>query len=816
SAVTVFDGDTNIYTKPSIALDSSNYVFVTSIYNSGTALADNLQVYFNKSTYSGGDITTWSDTIGESVGRASSQIKDAIIMPQGGSNMCLIVNGESQNIVSYTYDGTLWSSANAGGDMSWFRFPGNSFAQINAIAVLGGDIYLGGYFNIVLEGEDSIQNIAMWDGSSWNALGSGINGTVWDLEASGEYLYVAGQFSNVDGISGLNNLAKWDGAEWSAVVPESISSSINKIAIAGDNIYVGGWFSNDSSMGDASGVAWWNGSAWNNMGGGVTSGGVSTLAVIDNAGTIEVYVGGSFTQVGGTLSVNSVAHWNSEDGWSALGTGVSGGSVNAIAITDITHIYFGGYFASAGGVSDTANIAMWDGEDDWSSVGGGVNGSVNTMIVDGTDLYVGGYFYNAGMVNVNYIARWDGSDWEALDGGVSSATLASNVRDIAISGTDLYVAGSFTSVGSPATDAAYVALCDLSETPDPVWSAIGDLGGLRADFGNTIFSVAVLDSMVYVGGIFSTSGDGSPYSYLARWDGSVWEAFGSPDGSVRVIEPKPGSSILYIGGYFQSIGGISAKRIVECDLTDPENPDWSALGDGLTGSGGAVSVDAIEFSGTDIYVGGQFDTAGTVTAYNVAVWDGADWDCLGTGGGALSSGDRVNAIGISGTDVYIGGYFTDIACEGSVTASHLVIWDSSDGKWYQVSSDQLTSEVYVIDVLDSTHIYVGGNFWSSDEEGYLALSRIARWDGSDWYDLEGGLDGQVFAINAVSTSEIYIGGDFMSTADGYIALAKIAKLDDSGASAQWTALGNGLGWSGGYSWSDGVKSIAVDGSDIYV
>ena len=499
-----------------------------------------------------------------------------------------------------------------------------------------------------------------------------------------------------------------------------------------------------------------------------------------------------------------------------MGSGVSNGGVNAIAIADITHIYVGGNFSSAGGVSDTSNIAMWDGEDDWSSVGGGVNATVQAIIVDGSDIYVGGYFTHAALVNVNYIAKWDGSDWEALDGGVSSTTLASNVRDITISGTDLYVAGFFTAAGSPPTDAAYVALCDFSETPDPVWSAIGDLGSLRADFGNTISTVAVLDSMVYVGGFFNTFGDGSPASYLARWDGSVWEDFGNPDGSVIVIAQKPGSSILYIGGYFGSIGGISASRIVECDLTDPENPDWSALGDGLTGSGIVASVNAVAFSGTDVYVGGQFDTAGTVTAYNIAVWDGADWSALGTGGGALASYDRVNAIGISGTDVYIGGNFINVPCEGSVTASYLVIWDSSDSKWYQVSSDQLTAEVYAMDVLDSTHIYVGGNFWSSGEEGYLDLSRIARWDGSDWYDLEGGLNGTVFAINAVSTSEIYVGGDFRSTNDEYIELNKIAKLDDSGASAEWAALGNGVGWSDSDSWSSGVRSIAVDGSDIYV
>jgi hypothetical protein len=67
-----------------------------------------------------------------------------------------------------------------------------------------------------------------------------------------------------------------------------------------------------------------------------------------------VYAGGIFTQAtnSSALTVNGVAYWGGAN-WSALGTGVSGGSLPYVYVEALTmlnnNLYAGGSFTAAGG-----------------------------------------------------------------------------------------------------------------------------------------------------------------------------------------------------------------------------------------------------------------------------------------------------------------------------------------------------------------------------------------------------------------------------------------------------------------------------------
>ena len=58
-------------------------------------------------------------------------------------------------------------------------------------------------------------------------------------------------------------------------------------------------------------------------------------------------------------------------------------------------MYVGGFFTDAGGVSSASRIARWDGSQ-WHALGGGVNGPIYAIAVSGTSTYVGGEFTDAG------------------------------------------------------------------------------------------------------------------------------------------------------------------------------------------------------------------------------------------------------------------------------------------------------------------------------------------------------------------------------------------------------------------------------------
>ena len=57
-------------------------------------------------------------------------------------------------------------------------------------------------------------------------------------------------------------------------------------------------------------------------------------------------------------------------------------------------------------------------------------------------------------------------------------------------------------------------------------------------------------------------------------------------------------------------------------------------------------------SGSDLYAGGQFTTAGGIAANYIAKWNGSNWTAVGSG-----TDGAVHSLAVSGSDVYAGGIF---------------------------------------------------------------------------------------------------------------------------------------------------------------
>lgn len=102
-------------------------------------------------------------------------------------------------------------------------------------------------------------------------------------------------------------------------------------------------------------------------------------------------------------------------------------------------------------------------------------------------------------------------------------------------------------------------------------------------------------------------------------------------------------SEVYAGGYFATAGGVAAKNIAKWDGTN-----WSTLGSGTNST-----VRAIAVYGSEVYAGGYFTIAGEVPANRIAKWNGTSWSALGSG-----TNGGVHAIAVSGNHLYVGGSFT--------------------------------------------------------------------------------------------------------------------------------------------------------------
>ncbi len=359
------------------------------------------------------------------------------------------------------WSGTTWSALGSGIDHA-----------VNDLTVfddgLGGGPALYACGHLTAAGGITANHIANWNGTSWSALGTGMNDDVYSLTVfddgldGGPALYAGGMFTTAGGIQAIR-IARWNGTSWSAL-GSGLSGFFGPFALtvfddglgSGPALYAGGNFSTAGGV-TVLNIARWDGKEWSALGGGMNDY-VRALVVFDDCsgGGPALYAGGDFTTAGG-FPANHIAKWNGTS-WSPLGSGLEGSgapTVSALAVFDNEldggpALYAGGSFVMAGGAP--ANwIARWNGTS-WSAVGTGMNGAVAALTVfdDGSGappaLYAGGSFFIAGGVAANRIAKWNGTSWSALDSGVSGAVHAlTGFDDGSGSGPALYAAGGFTS-----------------------------------------------------------------------------------------------------------------------------------------------------------------------------------------------------------------------------------------------------------------------------------------------------------------------------------------------------------------------------------
>ncbi len=302
------------------------------------------------------------------------------------------------------------------------------------------------------------EDVAVWNGSAWSALGNSTNnGFVICLAGlpNGK-LFAGGTFTNFSG-QPMGYITQWNGSNWSPV-----GSGVNwfvqaMAAMPNGKIIAAGWFSSPGSL-----IAEWDGSVWKPLGTGITGSNpgpnVHRLAVTP-AG--KLLVAGNFTSAGG-VPAEDIAVWDGSV-WSGLGSGLTGcATCGALAVLPMTNgqIVAGGEFSFAGG-SSANRIALWNGTG-WQALGTGVNASVESLIESANgEIIIGGNFTSAGGQPANYIAQWNGATWSPVGTGMNQASVAALSHGA--NGT-IVAAGGFTSAGG--APAAGVAVWGCPLAPD--------------------------------------------------------------------------------------------------------------------------------------------------------------------------------------------------------------------------------------------------------------------------------------------------------------------------------------------------------------
>ena len=335
------------------------------------------------------------------------------------------------------------------------------------------------------------------------------------------------------------------------------------------------------------------------------------LMIID---TVQdgLYVGGRFEDIGNNTDMRSIALW--KDGqWHALANGLNSYQFPASIRSIVRYngeIYVCGVLTDANGLTCNG-VAKWNGSQ-WSSVGGGLLDyddnpafTFNLRVIE-EELYACGGIFTAGNITANGIAKWDGTSWSDVHGFPFFDEEGDVIRDCIMYNGELYVCGSF--YAGSGTGMLGIAKWNGSD-----WVGVGPMG-----VGSST-CMAVYEGKLYVGGYFSSMMNPAlPGNHIASWDGNSWDNVGGGIGNSNgnVYEMMVHDGLLYVAGAFTSVGGISAPFIATWD-----GHEWCDLGS--TSDNG---IDAIEEFQDTLYIGGAFTELNGQEIFSVAKSGGPPQD----------------------------------------------------------------------------------------------------------------------------------------------------------------------------------------------
>lgn len=713
---------------------------------------------------------------------------------------------------------------------------------VTALAITAnGDLYAGGEFQAA--GGMPAKHIARWDGTRWQPLGEGLDGTPKAMAVDGNTLYVIGSFTKAGTVT-VNQLARWDGSTWSVVgtgagpMAELENNGwLDALAVSNGKLYVGGHFESYEGVA-ALNIVQWDGSKWSAIGKGV--GKPDTDGILSSYGNVNaILVDGSQVYAGGDIGmaddqrVNAIAQWDGSQ-WRALGTGLTDndyeasewGTVSALAKRNGI-LYAAGRFLQAGG-KDASHIASWDGTQ-WSALGAGIlnppsewDVPVSALLATGDTLYVGGTFQGVGGESIRLLAQWRNNTWSQVGSGMDKEGVVDRVYALAL-GADgsIYSAGRHQLVGDKRVD--HVARWDGS-----TWHRLNN-GLVFAAYGDKPAEVqAILEDgagRVYAAGLFGVAG-GNKVNNLALLENGVWRNIGGSN--ERIYALALDGDYLYVGGAFSEIGGMAANHIARWHRASGQ---WSTLGTGINGN-----VHTLAFKNGILYAGGAFNAAGTVAAEDVAWWDGSAWHAFGTKArifgviNTTEAGTYVNALAVHGDLVVIGGAFTTIQFgtntadrNSFVKVNHLVAWNRVSDAWFPVGTQTLPGVtfagnndldigVHALQVVGDL-LFVGGKF---SKAGTLATTGLGCWDlvNHQWIPFNTNLGSpNPVAVRALASSgsDLIVGGNFLSAGDAGI-VNFVARFDM--LTEKWSGLDGGVKWYND-SYTE-VLSLSASTTGVYV
>jgi hypothetical protein len=332
------------------------------------------------------------------------------------------------------------------------------------------------------------------------------------------------------------------------------------------------------------------------------------------------------------------------------------------------------------------------------------------LIVEGGRVYAGGVIGMVGCVERQHLAAFDATTGEPTAWNPNPNGFF--MTDVAVSGDRVYVAGDFTFVGG-----------EVRRGLAAVDTLTGRALDWTADLDDGIVSLAIIGDRLLAAGVFTQVG-GTPRRSLA--------AFNLRTGELDSLDLKLNDDVyevcglgntLYFSGYFSSVAGQERRWVAAIDLASGSLRDWYPRLDFV--------VSAIAVRDSTVFLGGAFQEVDGVPRERLAAVSATtgalrvDW--LADAVDANPYTGRVYDLAVIGSTLYVGGDFDSL---GGAIRNGLAGLDAETGRvldWdpklggANVNEPLAPAIVWSLAAYGST-LYAGGLFLWTD---VLPMSTLA-------------------------------------------------------------------------------------------
>lgn len=593
-------------------------------------------------------------------------------------------------------------------------------SSISCMEESDGYIYIGGDFSEINgQQRNFICAVDKQDGTTLSPWYPQLkNGSVAAIKVINDKIYIGGYFDTIDGMR-RNKLAaihKITGTltPWN---PDVRGPFVKTMLVERDKLYVGGSFdtigglerTSLASLDTLTGIVsdWTPNIIVYNMHGNEFTGTINKLALYDTT----LYVAGSYNVINGEER-NHLASFGLSSGLLSAWNPDANNQVYAVGIDD-DELVAGGQFKSIARVRRSRLAAFDLSKGRVTSWNPNVNDEIGAIEFDEDRVYIGGFFDEVNGETRHRIAAFDKTTGVLLDWNPELDDESFSVRSILSSGQKVYIAGEFDTV-------AHVSrrnLCAVNHTDaalttwDPQPDAI-------------IYTLATNNGYLYTGGEFLTIA-GTDQPYIARFN-IASETLDTWNPRVDSLVSKIGfyNDKLFILGAFKHIGDSTRFAIACLNASNAlattwdiiiENTPWSNLVDKqFSAIGDFIINNEIIYAVGQVYGSETFPFFQNLLAidansgYLINDWTG-DW--------SSDTDLPPTSIAHDATHVYIGGLFAYVNDEYHEGLVGVEMLNTVGGINYSKDKKQILSQNYPNPFKENTRI----NF-KTDYEGKVEIA----------------------------------------------------------------------------------------------